>query len=146
MAKFNEEQSALINALGNIGIEDGSITIENENAVKDFVKSRSGLTDEQLSGARTALTDALAPLTDAIGRAALQGLKDDDDLASISRNVETGLFDIDLAFTRPTNPKKGKLTRAQASANFSSRLTVRGLDSTVEVLEELGDHWLSLNS
>lgn len=141
MSKLNEQAQSIFDRLGEVKIEDGLVSVENHVEIDEILKERAGVTDEQLEQLASGIRDVSSAYTDKIGRAAIGRLNSDDTLAELDYLLEGTLVDIGVHVARPTVKDGVELTSAQRSSCIGSRVTFKKLDSTLEVIEELGNIW-----
>lgn len=145
MAKLNAEAQAIFDRLGEVSFDKNHIpSVATPNAVTDVMKERAKVTDEQLATLASVITDGSAAVTAKLGDSMIRRMHENEDLANLDFDLDTPIVQLGLSISRPTKEDGVAITREQYRANIGARVTVRSLDSTNEVADELADMWDSL--
>ncbi|AQT28115.1 hypothetical protein pVa21_174 [Vibrio phage pVa-21] len=145
MAKLNEQAQAIFERLGDVSFDSNHIpSVATPNAVTETMKEKAKVTDEQLDILASVISDGSAAVTAKLGDPMIRRIQDNEDLANLDFDLDTPIVQLGLSVSRPTKEDGKELTREQYRANIGARVTVRGLDSTNAVADELASMWEGL--
>lgn len=145
MAKLNEQAQAIFERLGEVSFDSNHTpSVGTPNAVTETMKEKAKVTDEQLDILANVVRDGSAAVTAKLGDPMIRRLHENEDLANLDFDLDTPIVQLGLSVSRPTQEDGKAITREQRRANIGARVTVRGLDSTNDVADELSDMWEGL--
>lgn len=143
--KLNDQAKAIFERLGETSFDSNHIpSVANPNAVTEVMKERANVTDEQLDILAGVITDGSAAVLAKVGNPMIRHMHEHEDLANLDFELDTPIVKLGASIARPSKEDGKEITREQYRANIGARVTVRNLDSTNDVADELVDMWQGL--
>lgn len=145
MSSTNTHIDTIVSKIGEVTYADSKFTLAGgESCITDYLKEAASVTDEQLAIISDVQTASSAAISKQVGSAMINVFKEDDTVNQLAFSVRTPIAEFGIDMARPDKDSEGNTSKEMYRASIGSRVTVRGLDSTNEVIDELADMWAAV--